>query len=164
MLAVPINAKFLMPVRSWQYYPWGHPMLSSLPTSTQGGHAAVWSPWLVMLKSSCFQLWRSLVHFPSMSAKTVVLTFALFNSSKLTSHSPLFTLFPSNIYISLALITLQPRFLQADPDQVISGASGNLSADSSRLRIIKSWTHKHLQDLEAFQYGFRLDISHSGPS
>lgn len=88
----------------------------------------------------------------------------LFSSSKLTSHSPLVTLFPSYIYISLALITVQPRFLQADPNQVISGANGNLPADSSRLRIIKSWTHEHLQDLEAFQYGFRLDISHSGPS
>lgn len=52
-----------------------------------------------MLKSSCFQLRRSPVHFPSMSAKTVVLTFALCNSSKLTSHSPLFTLFPSHICI-----------------------------------------------------------------
>lgn len=81
-------------------------------------------------------------------------------------HIPLYLLFFQviYIYISLALITLQPRFLQADPNQVISGASGNLSAGSSRLRIIKSWTHEHLQDLEAFQYGFRLDISHSAPS
>lgn len=86
------------------------------------------------------------------------------NSSKLTSHSPLFTLFPSYIYISLALITVQPRFLQADPNLAITGANGNLSTDSSGLRIIKSWTRKHLQDLEAFQYGFRLDISHSSPS
>lgn len=42
------------------------------------------------------------------------------------------------IYISLALITVQPRVLLADPNLAISGANSSLSTDSSGLRIIKS--------------------------
>lgn len=40
-------------------------------------------------------------------------------------HIPLYLLFFQVIYISLALITVQPRFLQADSNLAISGANGS---------------------------------------
>lgn len=117
-----------MSVRLGQHRLRGHAALHSLPRSRKdSGHLGSWY-YNKKLLLPTLKVPSSFSQYVSQDGGPHICTLLIVPG---LHHIPLYLLFFQVIYMSLALSTVQPRFLQADPNLALSGANGNLSTDST---------------------------------